>query len=623
MLTTSAEYQTKINSNARKLYGKIVINYTDALLDPTINATSTDENYISWTQQLVNGRVDMTYKYFELDGIATLDNNYVCAPSTSDLANFNEFGWWSLSRASATGVINTSAQILFDSKRSMSAFFLACDDARNEYAVDFTVKFYNDATLVYTSTVTGNTQNKLTVSFSQIFDINKAVINITKWSTPNTPVKVAEFTTQVVEEYTDETLCSFNVIEEREISNDNSIPVGNISSSQASICLINSENRKFDANNTLSRLYNLVKPNAKVEIYLGVDTTTGIEYAPIFKGWATEWDVQESDKRANTTARDRLDLLTQTSITTSSVQANKTFKEWFEIVLNDAGLANTEYSIDTNLNGTDYIVPYGWFTDVTHRKALEILAQGCSSVVYVDRLGVIQVKLLTNFNPSIVKNYTRADYSDKNNQPLYLSIVNDVSVTTSPLVKNGGTVVYETNTDELEEIGATTSKEFIVYYTEAPVSDQFVLISPAVSGLTITNTNHYSWGSIITVANSGTAKTFGFNITGSTYTIAGQKTVNKKDQASIDSNGKHDFKYPQTPFLQNKKLADIIATDLLSSFKDAQRDLSLSFDVGGNPTIELGDTISVTDRYTTKSYKIISSEINYEGGLSMTHKGRV
>jgi len=47
------------------------------------------------------------------------------------------------------------------------------------------------------------------------------------------------------------------------------------------------------------------------------------------------------------------------------------------------------------------------------------------------------------------------------------------------------------------------------------------------------------------------------------------------------------------------------------------------FDVGGNPTIELGDTITVTDDYTSKAYKIISNQITFDGGLGLVHKGRI
>ena len=78
----SAEYQTGINSAIRKLYSKVVINYTDAFLDPTITGSSTSNNYISYPQQMVNGRTVMTHKWSELDGQMILDGSFrICAPA--------------------------------------------------------------------------------------------------------------------------------------------------------------------------------------------------------------------------------------------------------------------------------------------------------------------------------------------------------------------------------------------------------------------------------------------------------------------------------------------------------------------------------------------------------------
>lgn len=621
MLTTSAEYQTKINSNARMLYPLIRINYTDAFLDPTIDATSTDENYVTQTDQMVNGRVDATYKYICCDDQSILDGSYAVLPDTSESASFNEMGWWSASRSDALGVVNATAQITY-SKRKVSSLFIVGDNKRNEYPVDFTAKFYDGVTLVYTETVTANTQVQLTKTFTQIDDIDKVVLNITKWSEPNTPVKIVEFTTQVTVEYTGSSVVGFTSLEEREISNDNSIPVGNISASTSSLELINVD-RIFDANNTNSKLFGLVKPNALVEIFIGVDTATGIEYAPIFKGWVTDWDVPEQSKTVTASAQDRLNLLTQTKITTSTVTADDTFYDWFETVLNDAGLANTEYEIDTTFQGTDYVVPFGWFEDITHRAALEQLSQGCSAVVYVDRLGKIIIKSIDSFPAGSVQTFTRSDYTDKDNQPVYQNIANNISVTTSPLVKNTGVTVYETGTAEPEEIGASTTESYTIFYTDTPVSDHIVTIDPPVAGLTISTENNYSWGSVLEVTNTGAATNFQFKVVGSTYEIKGQKTVTRTDSQSIIDNGEVSFKYPQTPFLQKKVLAENIADDLLASFKDPERDLTLNFQVGGNPTIELGDTITVTDKYTSKAYKIVSTEINFNGGLGLVYTGRV
>lgn len=623
MYSTSAEWQTKADANTRRWYEKVVINYTDVTIDPTITGSSTDLNYISWPQQMVNGRTDMTYKWCELDGQMILDGTFNLCPSTEESANFNEMGWWSESVADGSGIIDVTAQITY-SQRAVSGYYTSWDNKLNSYAIDYTVEFYNGVTLVYTDTVTGNSDVKRQHTFTQINNIDKCVLNVTKWSEPNTVVKCAEFTTQVIEEYTGETVCNFNVLEEREISNDNSIPVGNISASQASLCLINNQNRQFDANNTASRLFGLVKPNAYVEIYIGFDTTSGIEYVPVFRGWCTEWDVPEQDKTATTTARDRLELLTQTDITTSTVIQDNTFYDWFEIVLNDAGLANTQYNIDTVFQGTDYVVPYGWLENITHRRALEILAQGCSAVVYQDRDGLIQIKPIDAFPTGSVKTYTRDDYTDKNNQPIYENVANRISVTTQPLAKNTGVTIYQTLSTEPEEIALSTTDTYIIYYTDKPVTDHVVSISPAVPGVTITGSNNYSWGSEITVQNTnGTPQTFQFNVTGSTFTVQGQKTSVRSDAQSIEDNGLVRFDYPQNQFLQKKALSDKIAETLLASFKDAQRDLELSFNVGGNPSIELGDTITVTDAYGNKDYKIVSTEINYDGGLGLVHRGRV
>lgn len=622
MITTSPEFQTAIDNNARAMYAEVRINYTDVTLDPNITATSTDENRVTWTDQAVNGRVDMTYKWLSCDGLNVLDGSFHPAPATQELANFNEFGWWGDDLGSATGVLDQTLTIEYTS-RAVSGYYLAGDDKRGEYPVDFTVGLYNGVSLVYTDTVTGNTDVKYIASFAQQNNIDKAVLNITKWSVGETVVKIAEFTTQVIEVYSTDDLCDFNVIEQREISNNNSIPVGNISASQLALCLIN-RNRQFDANNTDSRLYGLVKPNVFVEVFIGCLTSNGIETIPAFKGWGNEWSVPEQDVTANLTARDRLELLTQTRITTSTVQTGLTFSDWFEVVLNDAGLTSTQYNIDTILDGTDYIVPYGWLTDVTHRRALEIIAQGCSAVVYVDREGLIQIKSIDSFTATVVKTFDRSDYTDKDNQPIYQNIANNITVKTQPLEKTTSVTVYQTLSVEPETVSASSTETVTIYYLDTPVSDHVATIDPPVAGLSITATNHYSWGSDITVQNTnGVDTNYQLKVVGSTYAIKGTQTAKSKDTASIEANGQQDFDYPTNQFLQKKVLAQNIADTLLASFKDPQRDLALGFNVGGDPSLELGDRIGVTDLYTTSNYYIIEQELNFDGGLSMLIKGRV
>ena len=98
MLTTTPEFDTAIATDARKITARIKINYTDAFLDPTITADSIGTNFLledasDWilledeqelksegdnratqNDQVVNGRTEVTHKWFSLE-IENLLNN--------------------------------------------------------------------------------------------------------------------------------------------------------------------------------------------------------------------------------------------------------------------------------------------------------------------------------------------------------------------------------------------------------------------------------------------------------------------------------------------------------------------------------------------------------------------
>ena len=51
--------------------------------------------------------------------------------------------------------------------------------------------------------------------------------------------------------------------------------------------------------------------------------------------------------------------------------------------------------------------------------------------------------------------------------------------------------------------------------------------------------------------------------------------------------------------------------------------MTVIFEPGGNPALEMGDRINVTDLYQDKEYNIVTQQINFNGGLSMVQRGRV
>ena len=625
MYPVSAEFLTAINSNARKIGSRITINFTDLFADVTASGNSLDENRVSQVEQISNSKTSNTHKWLSADGFNVLDGTFHPCPDDSTAAS-NEIGWWSETLCNGSSVFTSPVVVNATfAKRKVTGLLVAGDDKRVEFPVDFTLELYNDAVLEHTEVVTDNTDVIWQDTIAEESDINKIVLTISKWSGPSRVAKIAEVSSSVTRSYDDSSINNFTVTEQREISNDNSIPTGNIAAASLNLTLPNID-RQFDANNSDSPIFGLVKPNNKVTVEICVLTSLGFEYVPVFIGWTRGWNVPENSIEASVEALDILDFLSQTNYSTATVQEDLTFLDWFVLVLEDAGLDNSFYNIDTTLDGSIYIVPFGWFKDVSHRKALTILATACSASVYQDRDGIIQVEAvdsleLNHLEP--IQTFDRSDYTDKSNQPIYENIVNRISVTTQPLVKDTGVVIYTTTASQPETIAANTTQEFTIDYRDSPVADQVASISPPVAGVSITISQHFAWGSILTVQNvNGTAKDFLFSVTGSTYEVEGQQTVTRSDDQSIFDNGLNVFIFPKNAFLQKKVLAGKIANTLLGSFADPERDLTVTFEPGGNPAIEMGDRIEVTDLYGNKEYNIVNQQISFNGGLSIVKKGR-
>ena len=658
MIATTPAFDTAIAANSRKITGRVTINYTDAFLDPTITAEpigcdiiteddvliiTEDEqalkteggNRVSYPDQVVNGRPETTYKWFSLeldsDGVTPinkLDGSFHPMPGTEELATFNEMGWWGdVESASDNSLPGDQGLLIEFSARQVTSFQITGDDIKNEYPVDFTVEFYAGASLEDTETVTGNTLVTYSQDITALDDITSIEVHITKWSSPYKVAKITEAVTSVFETYTSSDIQSFNIIEEREISNDNSIPTGNIASNECDLSLMNKD-RRFDAGNTASPIYGIIKPNNKVDIEVGVLTSSGgFEYVPVFTGWTGGWNVPDGDITASVAARDRLEILRKSYITTSTVIEDDTFKDWFTTVFSDAGLAITEYEIDDTLDGSAYIVPYGWFENVSHREALETLATACSAAVFVDREGCIQVKSVDYFevnNLESVLTYDRSEYMNKSNQPIYENIVNKIAVTTSPIEKTTSQTVYQTLSTDKETIDGSSTTEYEITFKDKPVSDGVATVDPVVSDVTVTDYTLYAWGGTVEITNTNSSsQDFQIKVVGSTYDVGGQKTITVEDADSIQDNGTFFLDYEGNDFLQNSNLAGKIGNSLLKSFKDPQRDLTVTFSPGGNPALENDDRISITDLYSTKEYNLVSQRINYDGGLNIEQKGRV
>jgi hypothetical protein len=322
--------------------------------------------------------------------------------------------------------------------------------------------------------------------------------------------------------------------------------------------------------------------------------------------------VPEDGVFASTTGRDRLEILRQSTYSTSEVLLNKTFYELAEIILADAKVSN--YFIDDELKLLS--VPYAWFEPQSHREALRKIAEASLGQVYCDREDTIRIEgasfLQSQTEPVIT--ITQDDYFSKSNPAKWSEIRNYIEVETQPLRPDVTQEVYRSN--EPENISAGQSKTITAYYNHTPCIEATASI---VGTGSITNATYYAWGATVTVT-SDTAGTFELVINARPLKVLNKEKAIAKDNKSIIDNGEIRFEFPKNTLIQTREIAQRVADVLLAYYSNPKRDASL--DWRGNPALLLGDRVAIQDRHETADYYIVRQELDFSGALRAKLEGR-
>ena len=269
------DFLDKIKADRRQVFARVEIDYTDPFMDQSIDIEASEQANVSYPQQTADSVDTATHKWASLDGSWVLDGTFALAPPPDKLSQY-QFGWWGKQLAGTGGAFSAPypALTVAHLPRPIHTLRVVGDTARQEYPVDFQIKLYAaDGTLLYTETVSGNMQVAWSKILSTpILDVVRQVLTITKWSHAGRQAKIIEFFTSIREIYETGDLVSIRLLEEREASQ-GSLPVGNISSNEITIVL-NNEDKKFDLDNENSPLKNLLKPNRRIQVWLGIDIET-------------------------------------------------------------------------------------------------------------------------------------------------------------------------------------------------------------------------------------------------------------------------------------------------------------------------------------------------------------
>ncbi|MBY6274361.1 MAG: hypothetical protein CW346_19685, partial [Bacillaceae bacterium] len=373
------------------------------------------------------------------------------------------------------------------------------DSARGEYPVDFIIRLYNaESDLLHEEVVTGNTEVVWTRRLEEpITSVTRMELEIRRWSHPGRVVKILEFFTSVQQTYLAGDILEISLIEEREVSQ-NTLPVGSISANEIKIRLSN-EDRRFDADNAQSPLYELLKPNRRIRAWLAAVLPDGTEeYVPLGLFWSTEWQAEDDTVEASVVARDRLELLRKSTYQTSQVLQNTNLHDLAVLVLADAGLDPEEYWVDPALQ--QIRVPYAWFDPVSHREALRIIAEAGLAQVYCDRDGVVRMERQPAGADPVLE-ITADDYYRLSNPMRPNQVANEVIVSTSPLrPADMPEEVYRSNEPIMVPAGKAVT--VTVYYQKTPVIDAIASLDGAPAGVAITQAAYYGWGAEMTIQNT-------------------------------------------------------------------------------------------------------------------------
>jgi hypothetical protein len=612
----TTDFLDKMKADRRRVLARVEVDYTDPFMDQSIEIEVNEQANVSYPEQTADSVKEATHKWASLDGSWVLDGTYHLAPPPEKLAQY-QFGWWGAQLAGVGGAFADPypALTVTHLPRPIHTLKVVGDTAREEYPVDFAIKLYAaDDTLLKTETVTGNTQIAWQKALEpQVLDVAKQELIITRWSLPGTCAKIVEFFTSIREVYETGDLMSVKLLEEREASQ-GSLPVGNISSNEITLAL-NNEDKKFDIDNENSPLKNLLKPNRRIQVWLGTETSSGEEWVPLGTFWSLDWDSPDDTLEATVTARDRMELLRKSTFQTSQVLQNKTLYELAEDVLQDAGLNSNEYIIDTDLQ--NIIIPYAWFNPMSHREALRFIAEAGLAAAFQNRDGKIQIESFLISGDEPVLEITEDDYFPPLRAPSRQDqVANEVIVDTQPLrPATTSEEVYRSN--EPITIPGSSTKTITAFYNKAPVIEAQSSLDSPPAGVSITEATYYGWGASIKIQNTNdTDKQVTLVIQGKPLIVQNKERAIARDETSITENGVLRFEFPANPLVQKLAQAQAIADALLASVKDPRRDIEV--DWRGNPALELGDRVKVKG----KDYHVIRQEIDWAGALSARLTGR-
>ncbi|OPX88126.1 MAG: hypothetical protein A4E53_02143 [Pelotomaculum sp. PtaB.Bin104] len=406
--------------------------------------------------------------------------------------------------------------------------------------------------------------------------------------------------------FDEDEITSINLLEESRAESGN--PIGLVSANEVTISLNNSS-RVFTPTNTSSPYYDKLRPKVKVKPYLRVRTATDPEVweeIPLGVFRTGDWSAQASSIEATVTCYDRLYDLVEKDIPMIPVKKDTTVKAMFEALFSALGLAPVEYDVDASLTQA---IGRGWFDNNKVRDGLNALAVAGNCDVTMSRYDIVRVR------PNVVSGDAVAIFTDDNqivsgdNPQRYLETYSAVKVKYRVPFTKASDVVLKIE-DLTIQTGTTTLTP--LSFTTGPVMTiNQVKLTGAVNSK-VTDISHGAWTMTVVIENTGVAETVTLEVFSQAIDAVGAEYTETDPGALFDKT-----LTIENSLIQSEAAAQAYAQGLLNYVKDPSA--TFSFNIRGNPAIELIDILRVLDPADKiPDVKVVPTrlQLQYDGALS-------
>jgi hypothetical protein len=602
-----------MNADSVQIVGKVEMIYSDLIVDTSVAVSASETNTKASEAQLIDGKSTPDRKWFAFRE-NTLDGSCHFIPADKS----EEIAWWSKQASDSSGVFAVPLVITVSfNPKAVGVVAVYGDVLLNNFPVDFTVKIYAGATLLHTTTVVDNVEVTYLKGIPNQFNATSMVLSITKINKPLVPAKVLEFYRSVKETYDGDRIITMNVLEEIHYDT-NGIPLGNISSNELDLVLENFDD-KFTPGNTASLVQAYMKRYRLAKPYVGVVNGGSTNWYSLGQFWTVSWVPDAASSTVAITAFDRLELFNNTEFNTSVIYEGYTVTALFTLILTNAGCSNTEYTIDAVFDSI--IIPYAWFERGTHREALRQLAEGTSAFVYVDRANHIVVTRADTHTDPVITFDDNVNVIAKSYPTVLSEVTNYVQVEAKIPSLQASAIVY--SSEESVVVGAGQSVVITCAFSQVPVKTITSYTLTGKTNTTLTVTNLYCWGAVLTLTNAGaTVETITkIELVGTIVVQASGTFVLAKSDASIIDDGRLPVSVSNR-FIQSTAQAQALADYLLATYLNSRRTVVL--DTTGDTSVLLRDSFSVLDAVTSniEEYLTTRQDIKYDGGLEIQVVGK-